>query len=399
MRRDAARRFPSWPRSPPNTSPCAQAEEQLRACAADPGGGPGLLRPQQGHLRCRRQHRTGFAHGGRPGADREDQCADLRAPACRRRRTALVLLVGQPLPADLPAPRSFNDTNLLAEIPAGLPSELLQRRPDILEAEHTLEGREREHRRGPRRVLSRPSPSPPRSARPVRSLSKLFGSGTGVWSFSPQVTVPIFTGGQNLANLDVGESEHAHRSRQLSRKPSRPPSAKWRTRWWPASSYASQIEAEAALINAQQRRYDLANLRYRQGEDTYLNVLSAQQDLYSAQQGRSSAIQQTRQPDLALQGAGRRLEMNQLQSKCMNDQKLLPPSAGYCSRPRCWRLAPVANHRRRRASNTKPRPVARGDIVQHVTASGTLERRGQRGCGQPGFRQNLRACTPTSIRR
>jgi multidrug efflux system outer membrane protein len=38
-------------------------------------------------------------------------------------------------------------------------------------------------------------------------------------------------------------------------------------------------------INAEQVRYDLANLRYRQGEDTYLNVLSAQQDLYSAQQG------------------------------------------------------------------------------------------------------------------
>ena len=46
-----------------------------------------------------------------------------------------------------------------------------------------------------------------------------------------------------------------------------------------------RIEAEAIAINAQQGRYDLANLRYRQGEDTYLNVLSAQQDLYSAQQG------------------------------------------------------------------------------------------------------------------
>ena len=50
----------------------------------------------------------------------------------------LVLLIGQPLPADLPPPQPFNSTNLLAEIPAGLPSELVQRRPDILEAEHTL---------------------------------------------------------------------------------------------------------------------------------------------------------------------------------------------------------------------------------------------------------------------
>ena len=50
----------------------------------------------------------------------------------------LTLLVGQPLPTDLPAPRPFTGTNLLAEIPAGLPSELLGQRPDILEAEHTL---------------------------------------------------------------------------------------------------------------------------------------------------------------------------------------------------------------------------------------------------------------------
>jgi multidrug efflux system outer membrane protein len=50
-------------------------------------------------------------------------------------------------------------------------------------------------------------------------------------------------------------------------------------------SYRQQITAEDALQKAEQVRYDLANLRYRQGEDTYLNVLSAQQDFYSAQQG------------------------------------------------------------------------------------------------------------------
>jgi multidrug efflux system outer membrane protein len=55
------------------------------------------------------------------------------------------------------------------------------------------------------------------------------------------------------------------------------------------SSYAEEIKEQTALITAQQRRYDLANLRYRQGDDTYLNVLSAQQDLYSAQQGQIQA--------------------------------------------------------------------------------------------------------------
>ena len=49
-------------------------------------------------------------------------------------------------------------------------------------------------------------------------------------------------------------------------------------------SYAQQIGAESKLAEVQQRRFDLATLRYRQGEDSYLNVLSAQQDLYNAQQ-------------------------------------------------------------------------------------------------------------------
>jgi multidrug efflux system outer membrane protein len=49
-------------------------------------------------------------------------------------------------------------------------------------------------------------------------------------------------------------------------------------------SYSEQITEEQTLIVAQQRRFDLANARYRQGQDSYLNVLSAQQDLYSAQQ-------------------------------------------------------------------------------------------------------------------
>jgi multidrug efflux system outer membrane protein len=49
-------------------------------------------------------------------------------------------------------------------------------------------------------------------------------------------------------------------------------------------SYAQQVGVEAKRAETQQQRFDLASLRYREGEDSYLNVLSAQQDLYSAQQ-------------------------------------------------------------------------------------------------------------------
>jgi multidrug efflux system outer membrane protein len=199
----------------------------------------------------------------------------------------LVLLIGQPLPAGLSAPRPFSDTNLVAEVPAGLPSELVQRRPDILEAEHTLKAANANV--GAARAAFFPTVTLTGSIGTTSSeFEKLFGSGTGVWSFSPQITLPIFTGGQNLADLDSAKVstriEVANYQKAIQTAFREVADA-----LVAGSSYANQIVAEAALINAQQRRYDLANLRYRQGEDTYLNVLSAQQDLYSAQQGQIAA--------------------------------------------------------------------------------------------------------------
>ena len=195
----------------------------------------------------------------------------------------LVLLVGQPLPSDLPAPRSFGDTNVLVDVPAGLPSELMQRRPDILEAEHTLKAANANI--GAARAAFFPTITLTASIGSTSSqLSKLFGSGTGIWSFSPQVTVPIFTGGQNRADLDSAKVstriEVANYEKAIQTAFREVADA-----LVASSSYASQIEEQGTLIDAQQRRFDLANTRYRQGEDSYLNVLSAQQDLYSAQQG------------------------------------------------------------------------------------------------------------------
>src|SRR6185312_15361402 len=66
-------------------------------------------------------------------ANREAQ-ARSRAQA----ENALALLIGQSLPDDLPPGRSLGDQALLSDIPAGLPSDLLTRRPDIMEAEASL---------------------------------------------------------------------------------------------------------------------------------------------------------------------------------------------------------------------------------------------------------------------
>lgn len=195
----------------------------------------------------------------------------------------LALLIGQGVPTNLPAGSPFDATNLVAEVSPGLPSELVQRRPDILEAEHTLKAANADI--GAARAAFFPTINLTASVGSQSSqLAELFAKGTGVWSFAPQVTLPIFTGGQNKASLDsakIGKRIDVVNYQKAIETAFREVADALVA----SSSYASQIEAELKLINAQQRRYELANLRYRQGDDTYLNVLSAQQDLYSAQQG------------------------------------------------------------------------------------------------------------------
>lgn len=197
-------------------------------------------------------------------------------------RNALVLLIGRPLPGSLPEALPFDGSRLLASVPAGLPSDLLERRPDILQAEHTLLAANANI--GAARAAFFPSISLTASAGSNSAgLSKLFGTSTAVWSFAPQITVPLFTAGRNKAELDVAKIstriEVANYEKAIQTAFREVADALVARR-----SYAAQIATQQGLIHAQQRRFDLATSRYRQGEDTYLNVLSAQQDLYSAQQ-------------------------------------------------------------------------------------------------------------------
>ena len=159
----------------------------------------------------------------------------------------------------------------------------MQRRPDILAAEHTLKAANAHI--GAARAAFFPTISLTANVGSQSSqLAELFSAGTGVWNFAPQITLPIFTGGQNKASLDsarIGQRIEVVNYQKAIETAFREVADALVA----SSSYAAQIDAEFKLINAQQRRYELANLRYRQGDDTYLNVLSAQQDLYNAQQG------------------------------------------------------------------------------------------------------------------
>jgi len=117
---------------------------------------------------------------------------------------ALVLLVGQPSPADLPPPIRLGAQAILADIPEGLPSDLLTRRPDILQAEAIL--RSENANIGAARAAFFPTISLTGNLGTASaSLSGLFGGGSTFWSLMPALSVPIFNGGALKASLDVAK--------------------------------------------------------------------------------------------------------------------------------------------------------------------------------------------------
>ena len=208
---------------------------------------------------------------------------------------ALTLVLGQEIPADLPPGKDLNTEGLLAQVPEGLPSNLLTHRPDILSAEHAL--RAANANIGAARAAFLPSIQLTASGGTASNrLKDLFRSGTGTWSFAPSITLPIFTGGQNRANLDLAHIEKnvAIAQYELSiqtafREVSDALSAR--------GTYIDQRRSQGALVAADADAYRLAEMRFRSGVDNYLATLDAQRSLYAAQQGLVSV----RQAELANQ--------------------------------------------------------------------------------------------------
>ncbi|SAL02772.1 RND efflux system outer membrane lipoprotein [Caballeronia calidae] len=219
----------------------------------------------------------------------ETASANLQAQQRARAQAvnALVLLLGEPMPDDLPGGAALNGQDLLTDIPAGLPSDLLTRRPDIMEAEQNLLAANANI--GAARAAFFPSISLTGSFGTLSpSLGGLFKPGSVAWSFAPTITLPIFEGGQNLANLDLANIQ---KNVQLAQYEKAIQSAFREVADGLAArgTYDQQIAALERDTGAQQRRLDLSTLRYKQGVDSYLGVLTAQQDLYAAQQTLISA--------------------------------------------------------------------------------------------------------------
>ena len=198
-------------------------------------------------------------------------------------RNALQFLVGGPIPTNLiPTPAVSNITNQQI-FNAGLPSELLRYRPDVLQAEYNLKAA------GANIEVARASYFPSISlASSVGlssgSLDNLFKSGSVGWSFGPSISVPIFDAGRLDANYDVAKIEREQTLAGYEKSIQtafREVSDVLATR----ATLGDQLAAQYRLQDNFEQTYQIADARFKAGIANYLDVLDAPRSLFSTQQG------------------------------------------------------------------------------------------------------------------
>ena len=125
------------------------------------------------------------------------------------------------------------------------------------------------------RSISPSFPSPNTCCANVRS---------GAWSFAPQINLPIFSGGRNLANLDVAKTEEKIAVAQYE-KAIQSAFREVADALAQRGTVNDQLDAQSSLVTATADAYRLSGARYDKGVDSYLNVLDSQRSLYSTRQG------------------------------------------------------------------------------------------------------------------
>lgn len=194
---------------------------------------------------------------------------------------ALQLLLGEAKPENR-YPSTPLNIDAIAKVPAGLPADLLLRRPDIRAAEHQLLAANANI--GAARAAFFPRISLTASAgTSSNDLDGLFNGGSESWSFVPQISVPIFNAGRLRANLDYAEIQKDvsvaayEKSIQTAfREVADGLAAR--------GTYGEQLSAQTLLVNNYKAYFQLAQQRYEQGVDSYLTVLDAQRELFASQQ-------------------------------------------------------------------------------------------------------------------
>ena len=200
---------------------------------------------------------------------------------------ALNLVVGSDTPESLLPSGQDQSLPTLADVPAGLSSAALLDRPDVREAEHTLRGYNANI--GAARAAFFPTITLTGSTGSESLyLNKLFKPGSGTWLFEPSVSVPIFEGGKNVANLKLAK---AQRDAAVAQYEYAVQTAFRETADALAQrgTAVDQIRAQEDLVEAAGSALMLSRARYQRGVDTYLTLLDAQRTYYSAQQTLISA--------------------------------------------------------------------------------------------------------------
>lgn len=210
--------------------------------------------------------------------------ADLeaRTRAVAQARNALRLLVGAELPADLPEPLSLEQQPVVTQLQAGLPSELLFRRPDILQAEQNLVAANADI--GAARAAFFPRLSLTTSLGFISpAMSSLFDGGQHVWTFAPQITLPLFQGGRLRSELRLTEVRKSSAVAEYERT--------IQTAFREVAdglagreTFGLQIEAQTRVVASAERRAVLSNLLYQAGVQGRLELLDSQRQLYAARQ-------------------------------------------------------------------------------------------------------------------
>ncbi|MFC0253088.1 efflux transporter outer membrane subunit [Massilia consociata] len=193
----------------------------------------------------------------------------------------LTLLVGAPVPDTVPAGATLASTDL-PDLPAGLPSDLLANRPDIRSAEQQLIAANANI--GAARANFFPRISLTGSVGSASTeLSGLFESGSFGWTFAPQAILPIFDYGRNTAVLgsaraqrDIAVAQYERSIQTAFREVADALAGQ--------STFSEQLRAQRAVAEAEADRFSLADLRYRNGAASYLELLDAQRSLFQAQQ-------------------------------------------------------------------------------------------------------------------
>lgn len=202
----------------------------------------------------------------------------------RQDENALALLVGAPIPASALAGLDGGLARVqpMPNVPAGLPSDLLTERPDIRAAEQQLIAANANI--GAARAAFFPRISLTSTIGTTSSeFSNLFHSGTKAWAFAPAVSLPIFDVGRNRASLDVARAQReiaVAQYEQSIQSAFREVADALAGR----ETLGEQARALQATADAESKRFQLSDLRYRNGVASSLDLLDAQRSLFAAQQ-------------------------------------------------------------------------------------------------------------------